>query len=61
MAQGWYLQNVNKKQAMQGKLLVISTHSQVTCTKGHPHSADLRYGEEDIISPDMLMFATTKG
>ena len=26
-------------------------------TKGHPPSADLRYGEEDSISPSTLIFA----
>ena len=29
--------------------------------KGHPPSADLRYGEEDSISPSTLIFATRKG
>ena len=29
--------------------------------KGHPPSADLRYGEEDSISPPTQMFASTKG
>ena len=26
-------------------------------SKGHPPSADLRYGKEDIISPSTLIFA----
>ena len=30
-------------------------------TKGHPPSADLRYGEEDSISPSTLIFAARKG
>ena len=29
--------------------------------KGPPPSADLRYGEEDIISPSTFIFATIKG
>ena len=28
--------------------------------KGHPPSADLRYGEKDSISPSILIFATVK-
>ena len=33
----------------------------VTYSKGHPLSVDLRYGEEDSISPSTLFFAATKG
>ena len=29
--------------------------------KGHPPSADLRYGEEDSISPSTQIFAAIKG
>ena len=29
--------------------------------KGHPPSVDLRYGEEDSISPSTLIFAASKG
>ena len=29
--------------------------------KGHPLSVDLRYGEENSISPSTLVFAATKG
>ena len=29
--------------------------------KGHPPSADLRYGEEDSISPSTLILAAIKG
>ena len=29
--------------------------------KGHPPSADLRYGDEDTISPSTLIFAARKG
>ena len=29
--------------------------------KGHPPSADLRYGEEDSISPSKLVLAAIKG
>ena len=29
--------------------------------KGHPPSADLRYGEEDRISPSTLIVAALKG
>ena len=29
--------------------------------KGHPPSADLRYGEEDSISPSTLIVAAIKG
>ena len=29
--------------------------------KGHPPSADLRYGEEDSISPSTLVLAAIKG
>ena len=29
--------------------------------KGHPPSADLRYGEKDTFSPSTLIFATRKG
>ena len=29
--------------------------------KGQPHSADLRYGEKDSISPITLIFAAIKG
>ena len=29
--------------------------------KGHPLSADLRYGDEDAISPSTLIFAARKG
>ena len=28
--------------------------------KGHPPSADLRYGDEDTISPSILIFAARK-
>ena len=31
-----------------------------TNIKGHPPSADLRYGEEDSISPSPLIFAAIK-
>ena len=30
-------------------------------SKGHPLSADLRYGEEDSISPSTLVLAAIKG
>ena len=30
-------------------------------TKGHPPSADLRYGEEDSISPSTIVIAAIKG
>ena len=29
--------------------------------EGHPRSAELRYGEEDNISPSTLFFAAKKG
>ena len=29
--------------------------------KGHPPSSDLRYGEDDSISPSTLFFAAIKG
>ena len=29
--------------------------------KGHPPSSDLRYGEEDSISPSTLVLAAIKG
>ena len=32
-----------------------------TPNKGHPLSADLRYGEDDSISPSTLFFAAIKG
>ena len=32
-----------------------------TSYKGHPPSADLRYGEEDSISPSTLICAAIKG
>ena len=31
------------------------------CKKGHPPSADLRYGEEDSISLSTLILAAIKG
>ena len=32
-----------------------------TLPKGDPPSTDLRYGEEDIITPSTLIFAAIKG
>ena len=35
--------------------------SKPQCVKGHPPIVDLRYWEEDIISPSTLVLAAIKG
>ena len=45
------------------KLLGMPGHDwkgQQRIEKGHPPSADLRYGDEDTISPSTLIFAARK-
>ena len=38
--------------------LVLESYQEI---KGHLPSADLRYGDEDSISPNTLIFASKKG
>ena len=43
-------------------LVMLSCLFKLQCfNKVHPPSADLRYGEEDNISPSTLIFAALKG
>ena len=46
----------NKKKSFKGQKL-----ANRACGKGQPPSADLRYGEEDNISPCTFIFAAIMG
>ena len=41
--------------------LDLKKYKELLSHKGYPPSVDLRYGEEDSISPSTLIFAATKG
>ena len=44
-----------------GPHMWIKKNSLLNIIKGHPPSADLRYGEEDSISQSTRLFAAIKG
>ena len=68
MKQGWTWEFFMKKEEtvflfqIYAILLKISTNNKKkSFFKGHPLSADLRYGEENSISPTTLIVAAIKG
>ena len=59
---GFFLLDKVVKLVGGGSVINDGKHAfSVTYSKGHPLSVDLRYGEEDSISPSTLFFAATKG
>ena len=52
---------LNKKEKKCCTTVQCTTQVYTVFCKGSPPSTDLRYGEEDSISPSTLIFAAIKG